>query len=133
MATLISSPPVTGRALYCVNQILKRNERILWIAVSMALAIFVLGVSLLLIGFITKDWRILAPSGIITGLLYWPINKILKIRMVNIVLTIAVVAAESLPPEKAIEEVSETIKRVLDYDQKTTDKHIKRRHGSQPR
>jgi hypothetical protein len=120
MATLIADPPVTGRALYCVNQVLQRNERILWIVISMALGIFILGISLLLIGIITKDWRILAPSSIITGLLYWPINMIHKMRVENMVLllAIALVPVESLPPEKAAEQIGKVIDRILKYDEK---------------
>ena len=120
MATSIADPPVTGKALYCVNQILERNDKIVWILISMALAIFILGISLLLIGVTAKDWRILAPSGIITGLLYWPINMIHKMRVENMVLllAIALVPFESLPPEKAAEQIGKVIDRVLKYDEK---------------
>ena len=68
---------------------------------AMASAIFVLGISLLLIGLISKDWKVAAPSPFITGFMYWPINKVLKIRMESMILTTALALVEPLPPEAA--------------------------------
>ena len=123
MAGLNIVTNTADRGLYYINQILDRNQKIVWLVVSMALAIFILGISLLLIGITARDWRILTSSGIITAFLYWPINKILKIRMENIVLlSIALVPIEFLPPEKAAEQLLKIIDRILEYDQKAIGK-----------
>jgi hypothetical protein len=93
----------------------------------MAVAIFVLGISLLLIGLISKDWKVAAPSPFITGFMYWPINKVLKIRMESMILTTALTLVEPLPPEAAADYMMKVIEMILEYDQKSDRESLHKR------
>lgn len=95
------------------------DRTIVWVVLVMAVAIFVLGVCLLLTGLVSRDWRVVAPSAVVTGFLYWPINKILKIRMESMILTTALALVEPLSPEVAADYMLKIIGMVLEYDQKS--------------
>jgi len=99
-------------ALDRIDQVLEGNKKLVWIVVIMALAIFALGLLLLIIGFNAGDWRILTPSAVVTALLYWPINKILKIRKENIELAVVPALVRTLPPEEAAEEIIKLIDKI---------------------
>ncbi len=83
-----------------------------WIVTWMAAAIFVIGISLLIVGVQAKDFRLVVPSAVLTGFLYWPINKILQIRKENIQLSVVPALIQTLPPEKAAEEIVKLIEKL---------------------
>jgi hypothetical protein len=106
----------TEKALDAIDQVAERFETalehnrstyrlILW----MSGGIFVIGVSLLIIGVIKWDTLILAPSAIITGLLYWPIINLLKIRKANICLYISPALIKCLPAARAADEIEKLL------------------------
>ena len=99
-------------ALTRIDRVLNTNRQTVWHVVSMASVIFVLGVSLFVVGIKTGDWKILTPSAVITGLLYWPIDKILRIRKENIELAVVPALVRTLPPEKAAEEIVKLIEKL---------------------
>lgn len=99
-------------AITRIDQVLDRNIRLVWIVTTMSVVIFGIGASLMILGFQSGDWRILAPSALITALLYWPINKILTIRKENIQLAVVPALIKSLPPEKAAEEIIKLIDKL---------------------
>lgn len=99
-------------ALCRIDDVLERNKKIVWVVIIMALAIFVVGLLLLIIGFKSRDWRVLTPSAIITGLLYWPIKTLLKIRKENIEIAVVPALVKTLPPEKAAEEIIKLIEKI---------------------
>ena len=95
-----------------IDSVLKRNEQTVWLVVAMSMIIFAIGLILLIIGFNSRDWRVLTPSALMTGLLYWPINKILQIRRENIQLAVVPALIRTLPPEKAAEEIIKLIEKL---------------------
>lgn len=96
-------------AIERIDKVLSKNERTVWVVISMSVIIFAIGSALLVIGFESGDWRVLTPSALMTGLLYWPINKILKIRKENIQLAVVPALIRTLPPEKSAEEIIKLI------------------------
>lgn len=99
-------------AIKRIDQVLQKNLQLVWIVIGMSIGIFFLGFVLFVIGFKNADWRILTPSALITGLLYWPINKILTIRKENIQLAVVPALIRTLPPEKAAEEIIKLIEKL---------------------
>ena len=99
-------------AIRRIDDIIKDNRKYVWIVVCMTIGIFMLGCVLIILGFESGDWRVLTPSIIVTAFLYWPINKIIKIRKENISLAVVPSLVKTLPPEKAAEEIVKLIKKL---------------------
>lgn len=95
-----------------IDRVLEKNKNLVLTVVIMAVLIFALGMMLLIIGSTSGDWRILTPSAIVTGLLYWPINRVLRIRKENIALAVVPVLVKTLPPEQAAKEIVKLISKV---------------------
>ncbi|OGC51747.1 hypothetical protein A2982_00480 [candidate division WWE3 bacterium RIFCSPLOWO2_01_FULL_39_13] len=101
-----------AEAIARIDLVLDRNVRLVWVVLAMSSVIFIVGAVLLLIGFKNGDWKILTPSALMTGLLYWPINKILTIRKENIQLAVVPALIKTLPPEKAAEQIIKLIEKL---------------------
>ena len=99
-------------AINRIDEVLKRNVQMVNLVIFMSVIIFIIGAFLLVIGFRSDDWKILTPSALITGLLYWPINKIITIRKENIQLAVVPALIRTLPPEKAAEEIIKLIEKI---------------------
>lgn len=97
-----------------IDQVIKDNKRHEMTVIIMAIIIFLVGVSALVAGIYFKNAFIIAPSVIITGFLYWPINKILRIRKENIMLGALPALISTLEPEEAAKELSKLLEKIYD-------------------
>ena len=92
-----------------IDTVIKSNRTTVRIVTAMSIAIFAVGITLLLLGFESGDWMVLTPSALITGLIYWPVNKILAIRKETMHLAVVPALVTALPPEQAAEEIIKLI------------------------
>lgn len=98
-------------AIERIDNVLNRHKKTYWIIIFMAMIIFIVAISLLVIGLLMESELILGCSTIIGGM-YWAIKKISRIRKEDIYLAIAPKLARILPPEKASEEIIKMLERL---------------------
>ncbi|MEZ5357505.1 MAG: hypothetical protein R3F48_01660 [Candidatus Zixiibacteriota bacterium] len=91
-------------AIERIDDVLEMHKRTYWIIVFMALVVFVVAISLLVIGVLMESKFILGCSSIISGM-YWAIKKITRIRKEDIYLAVVPRLVRILPPEKASDEI----------------------------
>jgi hypothetical protein len=101
-----------NEAIQRIDIVLERNIKIFWLVIVMSVFIFAVGTVLMVIGMQSNDWRLLVPSAFITGLLYWPINKIISIRKENIQLAVVPALIRMLPADKAAEQIIKLIENL---------------------
>jgi len=95
-----------------IDAVLVSNRRAEQVVVGMSIMIFLIGAALTIIGAINDLPALYTPSLIIEAFLYWPINKILKIRKENIALAAAPALIATLPPEQAATEMVKLLEKV---------------------
>lgn len=95
-----------------IDAVLTSNKRTELMVIGMSFFIFVIGVALIAIGAVSRQPLIYGPSLIIQAFLYWPINKILKIRKENIALAAAPALIATLPPKQAATEMVKLLEKV---------------------
>jgi hypothetical protein len=99
---------VNGR----IDQVLGSNKRHETAVIVMSVFIFLLGMTALVYGMIQGNVYIVAPSTIFSGLLYWPIRQILKIRKDNIALATVPTLIATLPKEDAARELVKLLEKI---------------------
>ncbi len=94
-----------------VDHALAENHRAERLIVSMALALFIVGLLLLFLGYWLRN-PIVASAALLSQIfLMFPINEIRKLRRDNLILQTFPVLIEGLPKEAALQE----IKKLLAY------------------
>jgi hypothetical protein len=92
-----------------VDKALADNRRAENIVIGMAVAIFILGVALVIVAY----WRLNPYVGggaiIFQGLLYWPIKEILKLRRDNVILQSLPAIVTALPFDRAADEIEKML------------------------
>jgi hypothetical protein len=112
---LMAQPIDPNQAMYDrIDAVLASNRRAEQVVIGMSIMIFLIGVALIIIGIVGKLPAVYVPSLIIEAFLYWPINKILKIRKENIALAAAPALIATLPPEQAAKEMVKLLEKVND-------------------
>jgi hypothetical protein len=97
------------KVLNRIDDVLAKNNWILWIMVGMAVAIFIFGSIVIVLGIIHKDWRILTSSTVVTAFLYWPINKLRQIRRDNIKLATVPIIVKGMSAKAAADEIKKML------------------------
>jgi len=88
-----------------VDAALKTNHRAELIVISMACAIFLLGLGTLLLAYWHRNSYIGGGTFLFQSFLYLPIREILKLRKDNIVLQALPVLLAELPPRETVLEI----------------------------
>src|SRR4051812_7675147 len=88
-----------------VDAALRLNRRAETIVITMAVAIFVLGVLTFLLAYVEKNPYAAGGSALVTAFLYWPIREILKLRRDNLVLQVVPVMVAQLGPIDLAKEI----------------------------
>lgn len=89
-----------------VDKALADNRRAEWIIIGLAIAIFILGISILVVGYWQENLYVSGGSLVFDALLYWPIREILKLRRDNIILQTLPAMVTSLSAERAADEIA---------------------------
>ncbi len=95
------SPEINKR----IDAVLRNNKLHEISIIAMAAGIFILGITTVIYGILIKEVFIVAPSTLVTALLYWPIYHLGKIRKENIALAALPSLISTLPPEEAAREL----------------------------
>jgi hypothetical protein len=96
-----------------VDGALARNTRAEIIVIAMATAIFLVGVSIVIVAYWLKNPYVSAGGAFSQFFLRYPIREILKVRRDNLILETFPAMVSSLPPEKAAVEISKTLRYLL--------------------
>lgn len=97
-----------------IDEIIAKNTREEYIVIAMSVALFLIGVSLLVVEIIMKEVVFIGITALVNAFLYWPIKMILKIRRENITLASTITLLQALPPDSP-EELRTEIKKLLSY------------------
>ncbi len=95
-----------------IDQVIQKNNKFETTIICMSIGIFLIGGTAFIYGFFIGNVFVVTPSVIITGLLYWPIKKLEKIRKENISLAVIPTLIENLPPEKAALELIKLLSKI---------------------
>jgi hypothetical protein len=88
-----------------VDQALTANKRAERLIICMALGLFCVGLSVLLVGYRMKNPYVAGGSTLAQVFLAFPINEVRKLRRDNLILQVFPVLIQNLPPAKAASEV----------------------------
>jgi hypothetical protein len=88
-----------------VDSALQQNRRAEYIVIGMAVAIFVLGLAVVLVGYRSTNLYITGGATLFQAFLYWPVREILKLRRDNLILQTLPALTASLPPKHAADEI----------------------------
>lgn len=88
-----------------VDQALLANRRAERTIIYMAIAMFVVGLSVMLVGYHFKNPYVASGSILAQSLLVFPINEIKKLRRDNVILQVFPAMIDGLPPAKAASEI----------------------------
>jgi hypothetical protein len=100
-----------------IDHAIAANKRFETVIILLSIGIFIIGFSAFIYGMLKGNVFVVAPSLIITGLLYWPIRKIEKIRKDNIALSVIPSIIKNLPPEEAAKELSKLLTKISDSNE----------------
>lgn len=96
-----------------IDQVLLDNRRTETIFISLAVVLFLLGIGTLLAALITNRLLWATPSAVTTGLLYWPMRQIRRIRRENIALATAPALISRLPAVEAAAEIQRMLEKLF--------------------
>ena len=101
-----------------IDIVLAENKQIQKIAVIMMFALFLIGVGLLVFSFFVGN-KVIAGFGmgaaaIIEGMIYWPLNKLLKLYKLNIALGILPIQIRYMAPDMAADYIRALINNFLE-------------------
>ena len=88
-----------------VDGALRQNARAEKVIIGLAVVIFAVGVLSILLAYRHTNPYIASGTALLQGFLYWPIAEIRRLRRENVSLQVAPVLVDSLPPNKAAEEI----------------------------
>ncbi len=97
-----------------IERALTDHRRYATIVVWLSVAIFLLGVTGIVIGLMQKNAFIVVPATAMGAFLYWPIDKILRIRKDNLLLVVTPSLIAELPPERAAEQIIKLVEKMID-------------------
>ena len=109
----ISNPRPVNEVLIALAKAVDVSRRSEFVALVLAIACFVVGAILLAIGYQMDEWRILAPAAVVEGLIYWPINKILKIRSQTLLVFILPELLRNVSRKRAADILEKLIDKML--------------------
>lgn len=94
-----------------IDIVLHRHKKTFWLIVCMAVAIFIVSLSLLVIGLLKNDTAIVGSSAVI-GFIYGSMRWILRLRREDIYLAVAPLLVKGLPPARAANEIEKLLERL---------------------
>ena len=103
----------TEQIIRRVDDVLHQNRRVEWTFVGLTALLFCTGIVCLISALLTGNFAWSTPSAITTGLLYWPLREIKKMRNKNIALATAPILITQLPPDKAAEEIQKLLQNLF--------------------
>lgn len=59
------------------------NRRLEWLVIAGLIALFVVGLALLVYGALTQSWQLLVPGGLIQTAIVFPLRKLIALREEN--------------------------------------------------
>ena len=89
-----------------VDGALRYNRRVEYIVIAMAIGIFLAGAAVLFLAYWQQNPYVGGGGILLNGLLYWPIQEILKLRRENLVIQVLPVMLVELSDEDRAKEVS---------------------------
>jgi hypothetical protein len=92
--------------LFSERRALVTNRRAEVIVVAMAAAMFLLGISLVVIAYLRINHYFATGTLVAQILLYWPMREIIRLRRDNLVLQTVPAIVAALPPSQAAKELS---------------------------
>ena len=95
-----------------IDNALVDSNKLMILAIRMALGIFIMGCTFVLAALSKDEIFYSIPATVTAGLLYWPINKILKVRKENLLLRVIPAFILLLPPKEAAKEISKFLERL---------------------
>jgi len=98
-------PPSIEDTLARIDDVLRQNRKIEWIYIVLTTALFCCGIACIICALVTGNYGWSTPSTVTTGLLYWPLKEINRIRKNNISLATAPILIATLPPLEAAKEL----------------------------
>src|SRR5258708_4312716 len=88
-----------------VDEALASNRRTEKVIIAMASAIFILGASVLMLGYWRQNVYVGGATALFQGFLIWPIRETLRLRRENLALQVVPIIVSSLPPREAAIEI----------------------------
>ena len=67
-----------------INDTIRRNRRGERLIIALLVAQFLAGLALLLVGAVLERWFLIVPGGLLSALLFWPVNKLTSLRANNL-------------------------------------------------
>ena len=78
-----SEPDVVGEVTRYVNEAISTNRQQEWVVIALLLALFLVGLGLLVYGAYSQSWQLLAPGGIIQMAIVFPLRRLISLREQN--------------------------------------------------
>ena len=101
-----------------IDMVLAENKQIQKIAVIMRFALFLVGIGLLIFSFFIGNKAIagfgMGAAAILEGMIYWPLNKLLKLYKLNIALGILPIQIRYMAPDMAAEYIKALIDKFIE-------------------
>ena len=97
-----------------IDTVLSKNRLTEWIFISLAVILFLLGISCMVAALLTGKYAWASPSAVTTGLLYWPLREIRDMRSRNITVGVAPTLILGLPPDMAAEEMRKLLQNLYE-------------------
>lgn len=72
----------------CIEAAIAKNRRQEWIVIGVLLALFAIGLGLLVLGAVSQTWALLAPGGLVQVTIVFPISRLIRLREDNMRLQI---------------------------------------------
>lgn len=67
-----------------VDEAIRKNRRSEWLIAGLLVAQFVAGLALLTAGAALDRWALIVPGGLLSSLLFWPVQKLIRLRANNL-------------------------------------------------
>lgn len=97
-----------------IDAVIKQNRKTEWLFCSLLVVLFLAGIISIVFAIISKEYLWATPSVITTVLLKWPLKQIKRMRDKNIALATAPMLIDSLPSEKAAEEIQKMLTKLFE-------------------
>jgi len=97
--------PQIEEILQRIDLVLKENRRIESTYILLTIVLFLCGIACIVCALATGSYLWSTPSTVTTGLLYWPLKEIKRIRRSNISLATAPILIATLPSDQAAKEI----------------------------
>ena len=96
------------------NDIIRRNRRDERLVVALLVSQFLAGLALLTAGAALERWFLVVPGGLLSALLFWPVNRLIALRANNLRLQLLPELLRLADEERSQQLAAALVNRLID-------------------